>query len=136
MGKTVQSFATTDKRSVNKWIRGMLRHEDDCKLEVRGSTLQRWVRRLRTDDTPPPFAKVDFETLRASLESVTDGDDSTYNLEIMHNAAKIHFFPKMRLRFPNDFTKIYLKSATTGEVIPIWKYVLSINQACGLLRNV
>lgn len=92
-----------------------------------------WIR-AQVSAAPPPKEPLDMN-FPLSLADMAASVKEKKNRAILQEAARNNYYPKMNIELPSDFTQLIVVDKNTNLRIPIWKYVLSVCDVCGLLKE-
>lgn len=95
--------------------------------------LRSWMKHHLTA-APPPTQPIDMN-FSLSLTDMEASSKEKKNLAILQEAARNNYYPKMNIDLPSDFTQLIVVDKNTNLKIPIWKYVLSVCDVCGILKE-
>ncbi len=81
------------------------------------------------------ISKQDIDAINEHSDAYQEYKEHKRVIEAIKNASMLFHFPTLDQPIPDDFTRLVIVDKNTNTTIPIWKYVLSVLHATGILQD-
>lgn len=94
-----------------------------------------WVNLNLKNNQHIVISKQDIDVICEQSDAFKEYKEHKRVIDAIKNASMLFHFPTLDQPIPDDFTRLVIVDKNTNTSIPIWKYVLSVLQATGLLQD-